>query len=298
MVQSRLIYVTLGSLAALISAFTWALGSILFRKLGDKVSPLGMNLGKSIIGILYLGIILLLLGMKPMGNREFLLLICSGLLGIAFGDTFFFKALIDLGPKLTLLLGTLGPVVTVILAVIFLKERLSLIAWLGILLTVGGVSWISWERSPREEIRKTRASGIKYLLLSILCTSIGIIFAKIGVSSISALQALLIRFLGGVIGLALYGCINRQLRGWLIPFKDPRLLRFILFTVFIVVFGGFWLFLLALKYIDASVATILNSTTPLFILPLAAFILKEKISIGEIIGATVAVSGVALIFMR
>lgn len=298
MIQSRLIYVTFGSLAALTSAFTWALGSILFRKLGDKVSPLGMNLGKNIIGILYLGVILLLLGIEPMSNREFLLLICSGLLGIALGDTFFFRALIYLGPRLTLLLGTLGPAVTVILAVLFLKERLSLLAWIGIILTMGGVTWVSWERSPREEIRKNRTSGIRYLLLSILCTSIGIIFAKIGVSSVSALQGLLIRFLGGTIGLTLYGGVSRQLRNWLIPFKDPRLLRFILFTVFIVVFGGFWLFLLGLKYIDASVATILNSTTPLFVLPLAAFILKEKISIREIIGATVAVSGVALIFMR
>ncbi len=298
MIHPPFFYGIIGSLAALISAFTWALGSILFRKLGDRVSPLGMNFAKNIIGILYLGIVLWLPGIQPMTNREFMLLIFSGLLGIALGDTFFFQALIYLDPKLTVLLGTLGPVVTVILAVIFLGERPSALAWTGILLTMAGLIWVSWERSPREELRKNRATGIKYLLLSILCTSIGIIFAKIGVTSISALQALLIRFIGGAIGLSLYGCVNRRIKDWIVPFKDLHLLRFILFTVFIVVFGGFWLFLLGLKYIDASIATILNSTTPLFILPLAAFILKEKISFREIIGATIAVSGVALIFMR
>lgn len=298
MIQSRLIYGTLGSFAALASAFTWALGSILFRKLGNKVSPLGMNLGKNIIGILYLGIALLLIGIKPVGNREFLILWASGLLGIALGDTLFFKALMQLGPRLTVLLGTLGPVFTVILAVVFLREMPSFLAWIGILLTTTGVTWILWERSPKEDIRKNRTSGIKYLLLSMLCTSIGIIFAKIGVTSVSTLQALFIRFLGGAFGLTIYGSINRQLKNWLVPFKDLYLLRFILLTVFIVVFGGFWLFLLSLKYADASVAAILNSTEPLFILPLTAFLLKEKISLQEIIGAIVVVSGVVLIFMR
>lgn len=296
--QPHLIYGILGSFASLTSAFFWALGSILFRKLGNKVSPLGMNLGKNVIGILYIGIILLLIGIKPMSNREFLILGASGLLGIALGDTLFFKALMQLGPRLTVLLGTLGPVFTLILAVVFLREMPSFLAWIGILLTISGVTWILWERSPREEIRKNRTSGIKYLLLSILCTSIGIILAKIGVTSVSALQALFIRFLGGTIGLTLYGCMNRQLKNWLVPFRDIRLLKFILLTVFIVVFGGFWLFLLSLKYVDASVAVILNSTEPLFILPLTAFLLKERISLQEIIGAIVVVSGVVLIFMR
>jgi drug/metabolite transporter (DMT)-like permease len=295
--QSHLFYETLGILAALISAFTWALGSILFRKLGNKVSPLGMNLGKNIIGILYLGTVLLVMGVKPMGNREFLILATSGLLGIALGDTFFFKALMYLGPRLTVLLGTLGPVVTVILAVFFLGERLSLLAWIGIFLTTIGAAWILWKRPHQKEI-KNQAIGIRFLVLSILCGSIGIIFAKIGVASTSSYQALFIRFLGGALGLTIYGSINRQLKSWLVPFSDPRLLRFILITVFIVIFGGFWLFMLSLKYIDASIATILNSTEPLFILPLTALLLKERISLREIIGALVVVSGVVLIFMR
>ncbi|MFA5356380.1 MAG: DMT family transporter [Candidatus Omnitrophota bacterium] len=297
MIHNYLAHSILGSFAALISAFAWALGSILFRRLGDKVSPLGMNLGKLIIGILYLGAILLFTGIKPMGTRELIFLGASGLLGIALGDTLFFRALIYLGPRLTVLLGTTGPVVTILLAVIFLKERPSALAWTGIFLVLTGITSILWQHSPKGRTERNYLPGIKYLSLSIICTSIGIIFAKIGVSSTSALQALYIRFLAGAIGLAIFGCANRKLTTWLTPFKDLRLLKFILFTVFIVVFGGFWLFLLSLKYIDASVATILNSTEPLFILPLAAFMLKEKILFTEIIGAVIAVSGVVMILM-
>jgi len=295
--SSHLIYGMLGSFAALASAAAWAFGSILFRKLGDEVSPLGMNLGKGIIGILCLGIVILLIGIEPVSSRTFLLLGVSGLLGIALGDTFFFKALIQLGPRLTILLGTLGPVFTVILAVIFLRESPSFLTWMGIPLIIGGTTWVLWERTPREKIKTGWSSGIKYAILSALCMSLGIIFAKIGVASCSALQATFIRFLWSVIGLTFWGWVTHELKIWLTPFRNPRLLRLIFFAVLVAIFGGFWLFLVALKYIDASVAATLNSTTPLFILPMAVFLLKEKISFRAIIGAVVAVGGIILIFI-
>ncbi len=60
-------------------------------------------------------------------------------------------------------------------------------------------------------------------------------------------------------------------------------------------FGGFWLSLVALKHTDASFANTLGSTSPLFILPMAAIVLKEKISMKAGLGAAVAEGGVALI---
>lgn len=295
--QNQLFYGILGSVAALVSAAAWAFGSILFRRLGEEVSPLGMNLGKGLLGILILGVIILLIGIEPLDARTFIFLGLSGLLGIALGDTFFFKALIHLEPRLTVLLSSLGPAFTVILAVVFLRERPSLLAWTGICLTIAGITWVLWERVPVEKIEVKQTSGVKYAVLSALCMSLGVIFAKIGVAGCSALQATFIRFLWSVIGLTLWGSVTHSLKKWLKPLRQPRLFKLILSAVLVATFGGFWLFLVALKYIDASVATILNSTTPLFILPMAALFLKEKISLRAIIGAVVAVGGVALIFI-
>jgi len=42
---------------------------------------------------------------------------------------------------------------------------------------------------------------------------------------------------------------------------------------------------------------VLNSTTPLFVLPMTARLLKEKISARAVGGAAVAVAGVALLFI-
>jgi len=300
MVRSSLFYETIGCFAALLSACAWSFSSILFRRVGDESSPIGMNVGKCIVGIIVLGVLLLLIGIKPVSTRDFLFLGISGLLGIAFGDTLFFKALIYLGPKLTLLLETLGPAVTVILAVIVLHEKPSFLSWIGILLTLAGINLVLWKDYARmtKEIKKNRSLGILYALLSVLCIALGIILAKIGIASTSALQATFIRFLWAGIGLTLLGLTSHQLKNWLMPFKDSRLLKLTLFAIFIAIFGGFWLFLVSLKYIDASIATILNSTAPLFILPMTAVILKEKISLQEIFGATIAVSGVVLIFIK
>ncbi|MDP1852901.1 MAG: DMT family transporter [Candidatus Omnitrophota bacterium] len=302
--QSRLFYEIVGSFAALASAVAWAFSSILFRRIGDKVPALSMNFGKCIIGILLLGLMVLIAGIETISLRAFLILGASGLLGIALGDTLFFKALICLGPRLAVLLGaTVGPVVTVILAMVFLGESLSSLGWTGLFLTLGGVAYVLREQfvldKVEEKAEKKLNSGIKYISLSILCTSVGIILAKIGVISVSPLQATFLRFLWAFIGLAVWGAVNGKIKTWLTPFKKDRaLLRLIFLAVCVAVFGGFWLFIVSLKYVEASIATILNCTEPIFILPIAAVMLKEKITLKAILGALVAVGGIILIFIR
>lgn len=282
---------------ALSSAFMWALAAILFRKLGDKVSPLGMNLGKGIIAVVFIGSALLLTDASSVSNHAFIFLGISGLLGITFGDTFYFMALIRLGPRLALILATLIPVTTVILAVLILHERQSFLIWLGILSTLSGVTWVLWERLPEEYQISNRKVGVKYGILSVLCCASGIIFSKMVLESTSALEATFIRQVWGAVGLTIWGLAGSRLKIWLRPLSNPILLKKLFFASFIGTFLGTWFCLLGLKYTDASIATTLNSTSPLFILPLAFFILKDKISIRAVVGSIIAVLGVSLIFL-
>lgn len=290
-------YKIIFGIAALVSAASWALGDILWRKIGEELTPISMNLTKVIIGSACLLLVLLVIGIEPVNMRDFLFLGISGLIGIAVGDTFFFMSLMQLGPRLSALMGTLAPVFITLSAVIFLGERPSFLTGMGILLTVSGVAWVLWERLPQDKIIRNKSLGVKYSLLSTVCVTVSVLLAKIGVKSIPTIQATSIRLLWAAIGLILLGCLNRQLKTWLAPLKTPRLFKKISFVVLIVVFGGFWLSLLALKYIDASIASTLTSTTPLFILPMVIIMLKEKISIRAVFGAAIAVIGVAFIFM-
>ncbi len=288
---------TLGCLAALGSAAAWAISSILFQKAGKDVSPAGILLGCGSIGVLYMGIALLPGGLGPVEARTFLVLGLSGILGLTVGGVLFFRALMYLGPKLTVIMGLVCPVLTIVLAVILLRERPSPAAWFGSIMTLAGISLVMWKKFPPED-RARAVPGVIYSLLSALCTAFSIILAKIGVADIPAMEASFIRHLWAMAGLVVWGLVTRRIKDWLAPFKERSLVYLILFSGFIVIFGGFWLSMVSLKFLDVSIATTLSMTEPLFILPLTAFLLKEKVSAREIAGSLIAFSGVALIFLR
>ncbi len=282
---------------SLLSAASWALGSILWRKLGDEISPVTMNLSKGLIGSLLLGLCLLGAESVPLAPRPLLFLAVSGIIGISVGDTFFFKALMQLGPRLTSLLGTLYPVTIALSAAVFLGERPSPMVWIGILITMSGVAWVMWERGTPQGVVKSRALGVWYAMMALMSTTVAVLLAKLGVEAVPPMPAAFIRLLAGTMGLMCWGYVTHGLTGWLNPLRDRRLLAKVTGVVAVVAFGGFWLSLVALKNIDASVAGTLNATSPLFVLPLAMLFLKERVSVRSLCGTGIAVAGVGLIFL-
>ena len=72
--------------------------------------------------------------------------------------------------------------------------------------------------------------------------------------------------------------------------------RFV-FSVAVVTYGGFWLSLVAIKYLNVAVASTLSATEPLFVIPLAVVFFKERISMLETIGAICATCGVMLLIV-
>jgi len=257
-----------------------------------------MNLAKCLLGAGILGILIAPTGLSPMSLRSFLLLGASALVGIALGDTFFFNALVRLGPRSMSLFGTSFPAVTALGAVIFLGERLPWATGGGIALTTAGIIWVLWENRPGEAAGRGRGAGIACAALSVLCSSLGFLLAKLGVAGTSALQAAFVRLLWAAVGLSASGYARAELGAWLAPLRDRALLKRVFLAVFIVTLGGFWLSLAALKRLDASISGTLGSTSPIFVLPLAAILLREHISYRAILGALMAVGGVALICAR
>ena len=281
---------------SLLSACSWALGAILWRRLGEQLSSYSMNLGKTVLGSLYLGLFLLLIGYQPVDMRSFVFLALSGIIGITIGDTFFFLALMQLGPRRASLMGALNPVAIAVAAAVSLGERPTPGAWLGIAATACGVGWVLWERAPvASGGAENRSRGISYGLLSVLCTAGAVLLAKVGVASVPTVHATWLRLMAGSAGLAFWGASRSELGEWVAPFRRGELLAKVAAVVVVVVAGGFWLSLVALKHIDASIAGPLNATGPLFILPMSILLMKEKLSRRAVLGTVIAVGGVALI---
>lgn len=139
-----------GELAALTAALLWAIAAAIFVRLGSRVAPLVMNWVKGLVALGLLGVTLLLWE-RPFPEVTPLpicLLLLSGVLGIGLGDTFYFRALGLIGARRSLLLESIAPPLSALLALVFLGETLNGIQGLGIALTLAGVAWVVSEQLP------------------------------------------------------------------------------------------------------------------------------------------------------
>jgi drug/metabolite transporter (DMT)-like permease len=282
----------IGIAAALGSAASWALGSVLFKRLGDVMSPIALTFAKGAVGTALLLAVTGPLAVQPLPYEPLLLLVLSGLIGIAAGDTFFFIALRSLGAQAVVVLLTLGQVLTVLLAVLWLGERPRAGEWLGISLVVSGVATVMWFRLGVEN-RRSGLAGLLWGLLAVVAMAVSTIIAKEALDESGSLQATFIRMLAGTVGIFLVGGAMGQLRGTLTPLRQPGFAALFLASVVTVTFGGFWLSLLAIQKIDVAVANTLSSTEPLLVLPIAAFVLKESLTVPVLLGSALAVLGIA-----
>lgn len=285
----------IGITAALGSAASWALGSVLFKKLGDELPPVALTFAKGVAGAALLGLVLAVTGFERVGDRPLILLILSGLLGIALGDTLFFLALRNLGAHSVVVLLTLGQVLTVLLAVVWLDERPSAVEWLGIALIMVGVTTVVLVRLAGDT-GATGLAGVAWGLAAVVCMAVSIIVAKEALTTTDSIQATLVRMLAGTLGIFLFGLPTGQFGQFLKPLGDPRFAALFLLSVAVVTFGGFWLSLLAIQKVDVAVANTLGSTEPLFVLPLAAFVLRETITAKVVAGTILACLGILLLF--
>jgi drug/metabolite transporter (DMT)-like permease len=291
-----------GIAAALGSAASWALGAILFKRIGESMSPLAMTLAKAAVSVIFLGIALIFLGFTAITPRNLALLVASGIVGIAIGDTLFFAALQHLGPQTLVVLMMVGQVLTALLALVYLGERPSSRAWGGIACVIVGVTIVLWANLSGDR-QRSRVRGIVLGLLSVVCMSVSVIMAKQGFGDSSVVQETMqetmqgtcVRMLAGALGIALYGLLTGRLCAWAAEGRDARLAGPFLFAVCVVTFGGFWLSLLAIRNVDIAIANTLNSLEPVFVLPLAAIFLKEKITPPQIIGTLTALVGVVVL---
>jgi drug/metabolite transporter (DMT)-like permease len=287
----------IGALCALGSAAAWAVSAILFQQLGRSMSALALNVGKGIVALLLMGAILLAQPWVVADARTIGLLAISGALGIAVGDTLYFMALTHLGSRTTLVFTTAIPIVTAIAAMLVFGESLSAHAWLGLALTLTGVTWVLWEQAPRDEQATEWRRGVLYAALFVAASAASILLTKAGVAELPSMQATFWRQLWALFTLFMVGGFMGAWLEWAQPLRRPRTLASVAVAAVIGGFLGTWLSVAALKYTEAAVATVLNATSPLFILPLAALWMRERITVNAIAGAAIAVSGVAVYFL-
>lgn len=291
----------LGGIAALSAAFLWALASIWFSRLGKHLPVIQINLLKGFIAIAILFGILSLSGgtLAALPFQPLVTLVISGVIGITLGDTAYLKALQSLGPRRTLLLANLAPPMVGVIAWAFLDERLVLRAWVGIFLTLSGVTWVIFERTQEENRSTNLQKGLFFGFLAALCQSIAVVLSRAALTRfpIDALQSTIVRLGAAIIVLTFWSLVRQQtILPWRALVSQPRLAVWLLTATLLGTVLAMWLQQIAIDLTPVGIVQTLLSTSPLFILPIVA-LQGERISPRAVAGALIAMLGVGLLYL-
>lgn len=224
---------------------------------------------------------------------DFFYLSLSGIIGLALGDLFLFKSFLILGPQLTMLIFTSSPLITLFLSIAFLKERISIINFFGIVLVLIGISIALLDK--RNE-KKIIIKGFVFATLGALMQAIGLILAKKGLSSgIDTMLASFLRLLPAFMFTLIFlpfikiknsqELISNKLKGEIFLFSGSIIGPFL----------GVWFSQIAIKYANTGIAATLLSLSPIFLIPLDCFFEKEKIGFLRVLGTILAISGIYII---
>ena len=291
----------LGVAAALGSTASWALCGVLFKRLGERLDPIGMTTVKSLVAAVLLLPAIFLLGGFAVSGANLGWLALSGVVGIAIGDCFFFAALGQLSPLLlTVLLLTCPNVFTGILGVLCLGEMPPLIVWCGIAIIMAATALLAFPLEGGEGGKST-VRGIAFGVISFICSSVSTVIVKpvmTGEAGVSPLTVTFFRMAAGGIALAAFALCTRRAAGWAKPFRDTRYSLGFLGVTAIVAFGGFGLSMAAFKHLDVVAAGALLSLEPLFVLPFMAAFGHHRVKPRELVGMALAVAGVLLIALN
>lgn len=298
-----------GEIAALVTAVFWTITALTFEAAGRKIGSLVLNLLRLVLGFLFLSTFTLFYRgyFFPIDatTEAWFYLFISGLVGFVIGDLCLFQAFVMIGARISMLIMSLAPPITALISWIILGETLTLQNWLGMIVTMAGISIVvlkKADRSSRKGMFNRLQVGLPLVgLLLALGGAVGqaggLVLSKYGMKQYDAFAASQIRILAGIFGFVLIFTFLRRWRDVFLAFTFRKAMLQMSVGSFFGPFLGVSFSLIAVKYASAGVAATLMSIVPVLIIAPSVIFLKEKVTLKEIIGAIIAVSGVALFFL-
>lgn len=311
----------LGLLLGLSVAFFWTGSSLCFQQAGRRVGSLPVNLIRMVIAMLGLGVVCLINGhgFVPLDAtaHQWKWLLISGFVGFFIGDLPLFRAFVLIGARLSTLVMSLAPPFAAVTGFFLLGESLSLIQAAGMFVTLAGVAWVVLERqTPRptqavtshdvEEFppptnvdvhRKGFAVGVIMALIGAAAQGVSVVLTKRAYvdGEIDSFAATQIRVLAGVPCFLLAVAFAGRMRDTIKATRDVRAMWFTTIGAILGPFVGVSVLNASVKHIPAALSQTLAAMVPVVMLPFAATIGRERVGPRAVIGAVVAVAGVAML---
>ena len=301
----------LGEICALAAPLGWSFAVILFRVAGLQIPAVALNAFKNLLGCLLFLATVLLIGGSPMGidAGDYLLLLVSGVLGMAVSDTLFFKCLNRLGAGLQAIVSTSYAPLIILLSILFLDERLRAWQWLGVALITGAVVSVGWAKDARgERDRRTVLRGTAYGLSAMLVQAVSVTMVKPLLNTLTEsaaddaslavvwlVWATCWRLVGGTVASTAQMLLTRRARQSLCRLRDRRTWTVMIAGSVLGTYISLLLWMGGFMWTHASVASALNQSATLFTFILAAWLLKEPVTRLRLAGLALGVGGVVMV---
>ena len=146
-----------------------------------RIGSVQVNVVRLIIAAILLIVTILAANLSiRLSFGQYAYLSISGCIGLVFGDTFLFKSFHVNGARISMLIMSLAPAISAILAYIILGEVLSVWGIVGIIVTTAGIVLVvvSNQQSEHTKVKLTRI-GLLYGFLGALGQGAGLVFARL-----------------------------------------------------------------------------------------------------------------------
>ena len=288
----------MGELLALLTALIWAAAVILLKRSGESVPPFALNLFRVTVSSVLLLPTAFLAGQASVTSAslsDILLLVASGAIGVAISDTLFHASLNRIGVGISAIIDCLYSPLTVLLAFLALNERLSTLQLVGLALVLGGVFAAARHEPPHGVAPRQVAVGVVWGVLAMVALAVGIVIAKPVLDRSTLLWAATVRQVGCLAVMLPVALLSRRRAQILGALRPSSVWLHSLPGAVLGSYLGLICWIGGLKYTKVGVAAILNQSSTIYILILAAIFLKEPLTRRKLVASLVALAGIVLV---
>ena len=304
-----------GELIAILTTLCWSLGIFPFTEATKRVGAAPITQYRLLLAWLIISVILFFsngLGASDLFSNpqpyHYLFLGLSGIIGFTIGDYCSFTSFKLLGPKLGSLYTTFAPGAALSIGFLVLGESINSIGIIGILITIGGVIWLTLSKKDKAAAElagfKRDKKGIIYGIIGALCQGTGLVLSKYGMDYYSeklpTMHAVWIRLLFAFTMAFIVSLFAKKLISNSKPIisNHNNALPFMIAGTFLGPVAGVSLSLLAIQKLEVAVAQTIFALLPIFVLPINLMVYKEKITAQSVFACATAILGVLILIWR